>query len=62
MQAMFAVLSRPSSVPDGTEPVAAGGAAVPGVSLELRDVRFGYGDGREARLAQSSFTLHLKFT
>ena len=47
MEAMFAVLARPTTVADGHLPLAPGGAGASGLALQLVDVRFGYGDGRE---------------
>jgi ABC-type transport system involved in Fe-S cluster assembly fused permease/ATPase subunit len=51
MEAMFGVLSRASRIPDGTQPLppTAGDASTPppGLAVELRDVRFSYGEARE---------------
>jgi ABC-type transport system involved in Fe-S cluster assembly fused permease/ATPase subunit len=52
MEAMFGVLARASRLPDGTRALPAPappspGAPPPGLAVDLRDVRFSYGDGRE---------------
>ena len=50
MATMFTVLSRESSIPDGTLPLpppAASSEPPPGLAVELRDVRFSYGEDRE---------------
>jgi ABC transporter ATM len=51
MEAMFGVLARGSRIPDGTSPLPPtsndASASPPGLAVELRDVRFSYGETRE---------------
>lgn len=46
-QAMFEVLSRKSTIVDGHKVIAAGGGGAKGLGIELSNVTFGYGDGRD---------------